>query len=102
MANPDTIMFDTERLRRTANRLTEISTDMTNISNELGKSVEEMITLGWRGQGANKFRTNMMGEWRIGMQAYCDLLNHLTTILNEAADKYSDVESDMNSLTVGD
>lgn len=95
------LAFDTDALRTAANKYKQVSTDLSALSNQLNSLLSQLVASGWTTNAGKAFQKMVEQDWSEALSRYCDLLETLSSILNEAAERYEDlVDQDVLQLTM--
>ena len=57
---------------------------------------------GWQGEGADALENLLTEDWTEGLDRYCELMDVLVQLVNEAATTYSQMETNLESLKYKD
>jgi len=92
--------FDTDIFNSAANVFTEKSNELNQIQIDLVNAIENLKTTGWQSKAGDAFFNSIKDNWASDIIRYCDLLNALAQIVNEARDEFNQVEADANNLKI--
>lgn len=93
----DTIKVDVEKIRIYASNLRTMHDELSTAKDQLIKSMEE-VEQGWKGEGSKKFHELLADDWAVSVERYCELLEVLVQIMEEAAQTYEGMETQIKAL----
>lgn len=101
MANVKTIKFDASQISNCSTNLHQLSERLKDAKGKLQSAMQD-VKDGWKGKGSDAFDNLLTEEWSVGLDRYCELLELLVDIVKEAADTYSQMETNIGNLTYED
>lgn len=91
------LKFDVEQIQEMANKTESIANELTDLSQTLQSSVENLRTK-WNTPAGKEFFNEVEFEWQPVITKYVSILGGVNEILKEAARIYSQLEDDANAL----
>ena len=82
------VKFDTAELARGTERYREYSKELDGIKRDLEKAMDQLVNTYWVGTASTKFKSKIGDDWLDTTRRYCELLDDLTTIMDDVVRTY--------------
>ena len=85
------LAFDTDELRKAAQKYDEIAGDLRNYATSLDKMLADLVANGWSTPAGKEFYEMTKTNWSENIEKYAALLSTLNNMLIEAANDYDNL-----------
>lgn len=99
--NVKEISFDIDKISSSAQRFSDLRDDLVEAKQKLQQAMAQ-VKEGWQGDGADALENLLTEDWTEGLDRYCELMDVLVQLVNEAATTYSQMETNLESLKYKD
>ena len=94
------VSFDLNGLQNCATRYKQYSQEMVQIRNDLDKALSDLSDTYWVGRASMKFRNQIGTDWLKKVDRYCELLDDLTVIMDDAVRTYDKILQEARRLKI--
>lgn len=87
------LAFDTDELKKCGEDYGKVAENLRQMASKLDASLNQLKSSGWTTPAGTAFHDMVDTNWKDNIEKYADLLDTLDGILDEAATKYEDLET---------